>query len=182
MTVREIVDLAAEELRIAKETTDYFNGSSTAGQAKAELLLTCYNLVENELALDYFSLTKEESVSSSGKVLFTALKNSPVRILKVTDSNGQDLAYTLYPSYIEVRRGNVKISYVYTPNVKAIDEECDFSGNVSARLMAFGIAAEYCMATGSFEESALWDKKYKDAIEAIREKSKGGRMALRRWA
>ena len=98
MTVREIVDLAAEELRIAKEVSEYFNGSSTAGQAKAELLLTCFNLVENELALDYFSLTKEESVNSSGKVLFSALTYSPVRIVKVTDLSGKALEYALYPS------------------------------------------------------------------------------------
>ena len=181
MTVREVVMLAAEELRIATETTEYFNGSSTKGQAKAEMLMTCYNLVENELALDYFTLTQEESVTSTGKVLFSALKCSPVRILEVTDAQGNRLEYALYPSYITVRKGAVHIRYVYTPNKKTIDDECDFIGKVSARLMAFGIAAEYCMAMGAFEEASLWDKKYKDAIEEIRE-PKGGRIALRRWA
>ena len=60
MTVKEVVMLAAEELRIATEVAEYFDGESTIGQAKADLLLTCYNLVENELALDYFTLIKED--------------------------------------------------------------------------------------------------------------------------
>ena len=182
MTVEEVVMLAAEELQIATETREYFEGESTEGQIKAELLLTCYNLVENELALDYYTLTKEEQVTSTGKVLFSTLKNAPVRILKVTDEKGQELAYTLFPSYLTVRKGKAIITYVYTPNKKTMDDDCDFSGKVSARLMAFGVAAEYCMAMGAFEEASLWDKKYKDAIEAIREPAKGGRMALRRWA
>lgn len=36
----------------------------------------------------------------------------------------------------------------------------------SPRLFAYGIAAEYCLACGLFEEAAVWDKKYKDALTA----------------
>ena len=182
MTVKEVVLMAAEELRISTEVAEYFSGTSTVGQAKADLLLTCYNLVENELALDYFSLSKEETLVSTGQVAFSKLKNAPLQILKVTDIYGQDLEYALYANYIDVQMGAVKITYIYAPNAKKIGENSEFSANVSARLMSFGIASEYCMATGAFEEAALWDKKYKDAIAAINQSTKGGRMTSRRWA
>ena len=63
-----------------------------------------------------------------------------------------------------------------------IEDDSDFSGGVSARLMSYGVASEYSLAVGAFEEAALWDKKYKDAISMLYKRGKGGRMPSRRWA
>ena len=183
MTVREVVMLAAEELRIASEVAEYFDGASAVGKEKAELLLTCFNVVENELALDYVPVHAEEKISSvTGEIQFSQLKNSPVRILQVSNTKGETLEFSLFPKYLKTQKGVVYVSYTYTPATKTINDESDFSMNISSRLMAYGIAAEYAMAMGEFAESSLWDKKYKDAIEAAYQMKSGGKIAARRWA
>ena len=182
MTVREVVMLAAEELRIAQEVSDYFDRGSIEGKEKAELLLTCFNLVEDELALDYLPLETEEKLTSNhGQIYFDQLEYAPVRILKVCDVHGNSLDFKLYSKYLQTQTGAVVISYTYTPPKKGLDDESDFSLHISARLMVYGIAAEYTMAMGEFGEASLWDKKYKDAIEAAYHMKSGGRMASRRW-
>lgn len=182
MTVREVVMLAAEELGILEEVQAYFDGEDVVGKSKAERLLTCFNLVENELALDYFTLKRSETVMSQGQIKFSVLQRSPVNIISVTDGKDNPYEFSLYADYIQTTTGMVKITYAYTPNTKTIDENSDFTMEVSARLMSYGMAAEYALAVGLVEEAALWDKKYKDAISALYKTSKGGRIAARRWA
>ena len=183
MTVKEVVLLAAEELRIAKEVQEYFDGVNTNGEEQAKLLLTCFNVVENELALDYLPLKAEEQLTSAtGQLQFVLLKNAPVRILQVKNEQGEVLDFKLYSKYLQTQKGKVWITYTYTPAVKKIEDESEFGLQISARLMAYGIAAEYSMAVGEFAESALWDKKYKDAIEAAYQRQSGGKIASRRWA
>ena len=97
MTVREVVMLAAEELRIAQEVSDYFDRGSIEGKEKAELLLTCFNLVEDELALDYLPLETEEKLTSNhGQIYFDQLGYAPVRILKVCAYQPQLLRHVIH--------------------------------------------------------------------------------------
>ena len=105
MTVKEVVLLAAEELRIAAEVKAYWDGTNLNGEEKARLLLTCFNMVENELALDYLPLTSEEKLSSStGQIQFVQLKNAPVRILQVKNAKGEALDFKLYAKYLQTEK------------------------------------------------------------------------------
>ena len=183
MTVREVVMLAAEELGILEEVNGYFNDGNENGKTKAERLLTCFNLVENELALDYFTLKKTDiMMTTNGRVKFSDLTYAPVHIIDVTNAENQSYEFSLYADYLQTVSGSVKVTYSYTPNKKTIDETSDFSLEVSTRLMSYGVAAEYALMIGAFEEAALWDKKYKDAISVLYKKDKCGRMTARRWA
>ncbi len=183
MTVREVVMRAAEELRIVTEVANYFDGVDLRGEEKAKLLLTCFNMVESELALDYLPLTAEEKINSiSGQIQYSQLKNAPVRIVQVRNANGEAIEFKLFAQYLQAQKGALTVVYTYTPAEKDIHGDCAFPAHIAGRLMVYGIAAEYAMAMGEFSESALWDKKYKDAIEAAYEMKSGGKMPSRRWA
>ena len=182
MTVREVVMKAAEELRIATEAANYFDGVDMHGEEKAKLLLACFNMVESELALDYLPLTAEEKINSvSGQIQYSQLKNAPVRIVQVRDGKGESIEFKLFAQYLQAQKGALTVVYTYTPGEKAINDDCEFPAHIAGRLMVYGIVAEYTLAMGEFSESALWDKKYKDAIEAAYEMKSGGRMPARRW-
>ncbi len=183
MTVKECVITAATELGIADEVQEYFDGGSVDGQKNAQLLLTCFNLVENELALDYLPLYAEDEMSSeTGKIDFSALSMPAVRILRVSDEWGNSVPFQIFPAYLKTQPGKVRVAYTYTPEEKSLDGESDFKLQASVRLMAYGIAAEYTLATGLFEEYAVWDKKYKEAIDAAYKALPCKRMRSRRWA
>ena len=120
MTVKEVVMLAAAELDIATDVAEYFDGTEDAGKVKAERLLTCFNLVENELALDYFPLSRTEILVSLGSILFSDFKNPPVNILNVKDGDGIELEYTLLPDRITTKSGAIRVTYTFTPNTKTM--------------------------------------------------------------
>ena len=183
MTVKECIITAATELGIVNEVQAYLEGTSTDGKKNAELLLACFNLVENELALDYLPLYAEDEMrSDTGKIEFSKLSMSAVRILRVSDEWGNSVRFQLFPTYLKTQPGTVRVAYTYTPEQKVLTGESDFKLQASVRLMAYGMAAEYTLATGLFEEHAVWDKKYKESIAAAYKARPCRKMRSRRWA
>ena len=183
MTVVDILMLAATQLGIADDLQDVLDGTTGADKKMAALLVECFNIVENELALDYLPLyAEDEMTSDTGKIEFSKLSQSAVRILRVEDEWGNSLPFKLFPAYLVTQPKTVKITYTYTPKKKEITDNSDYTLFASERLFSYGIAAEYCMAMGLYEESAVWDKKYKEGIEAARNNGKSARISSRRWA
>ena len=182
MTVKDCILAAGAELGIKEGLEAYFNGSSQDKETEAEALLRCFNLVENELALDYLPLTAEENVATeTGSVFYSDLKRAAVRILKVCDKWGNEVEFKLYPEYLKTQPGEWKIHYSYTPVEKSMNGQSDFLLYASVRLFAYGMAAEYSLAAGLFEEAAVWDKKYKDAIAATYRSYGSKHIRPRRW-
>lgn len=182
MKVKDIILTAANELGIGTEMAAYYSGSATAGEEDAHLLLHCFNLVENELALDYLPLYAEDTLeTTSGQLYYSLLKNTPVRILSVENEQGKSIRFDLYTEHLKTEPGTVKVRYTYTPKKKMISDSSDFTLLASERLIAYGIAAEYTLAMGRFEESAIWDKKYKEAINAAYALRPTKKMRSRRW-
>ncbi len=182
MKVKECILSAATQLGIGDDIEEYFSGASTLGEADALCLLRCFNLVENELALDYLPLFCEDTLESgTGAVFFSELSQAAVRIVKVMDERGEELPFTLFPEYLKTQAGKLVIRYTYTPKEKGFEDESSFVLYASVRLFAYGIAAEYALANGLFEEAAVWDKKYKDAIAAAYRSRKAKKIQSRRW-
>ena len=182
MTVKEIIIAAATELGIADEVRAFVNGESEEGKPKAEALLRCFNLVENELALDYLPLYAEEVLETeTGAVYYAELEKTAVRIVGIEDEWGNSVAFKLFPEYLKTQAGKICVRYTYTPAEKDMDGESDFTLYASVRLFAYGVAAEYALANGEFEEAAVWDKKYKDAITAAYKLRSVKKIRSRRW-
>lgn len=181
MTVKEIL-LASAELLQLDDVVAQLRGTGEESE-KTDVLLQCFNLVENELALDYLPLYAETEVETeTGVVNYTSLPHAVVRILRVQDEGGNALSFKLFPSYIKASCGKLKIGYTYAPTAKTLLGSSDYVLQASVRLFAYGIAAEYTLLTGMFEESAVWDKKYKDAIEAAYRSCPCRVLRSRRWA
>ena len=181
LTVKEILLAAAQTLNL-DDAEAYLSGRSTQ-VGESNDLLRCYNLVENELALDYLPLYAEEVLqSSTGVIYYSTFDNAVVRVLHVGDEWDNPVEFKLFPDYMKTQPGVVKVRYTYSPRPKQIAEVCDYTLQASARLFVYGIAAEYTLAMGMFEESAVWDKKYKDAITAAYRARPSKTLRSRRWA
>ena len=182
MKVKDIILTAAEELGIGAEMRAHYNATTSEGAEEARILLHCFNLVENELALDYLPLYAEDELETkTGMVDYALLENAAVRILRVENEWGESVKFDLYADHLKTQPGLIKIRYTYTPKKKAISDSSDFTLQASERLIAYGIAAEYTLATGRFEDSAIWDKKYKAAINAAYALRPARKIRSRRW-
>ena len=182
MKVKECVLCAADLAGIGETVRAYLDGESVEGEADALALLRCFNLVENELALDYLPLHAEEELETeTGAIFYSELSRPIVRVLRVLDESGTSIAFKLFPDYLKTASGKVCIRYTYTPTEKDMEGTSDFQTLVSPRLMAYGMVSEYQLANGAFEDAAVWDKKYKDAIKATYKKERCVKIASRRW-
>ena len=174
MTVKEVIALAAgclgrEDLIAALDKKE----SALSADEKLELdsLLRCYNFVENEVALDYFALKKEETVQiTENKIYYNDLTAAPVNIRKVV-CGGSVQRFAAYPAYIYLPDGWVgtaSVVYDYIPSTKTtFVATSEFSDKgVPARLLAYGVSAQYCLVSGETGRAAVWDKKFRDALRA----------------
>ena len=182
MKVLDIIVAAATELGIADEVNEYLSGGAENAKADTENLLRCFQLVENELALEYLPLhAEEEVVSTTGAIGFEVFSRPLVRVLKVTDTQGRAVDFKLFPNYLKTQSGTVRVTYTYTPNEKSYTDESDFKALVSIRLFAYGIAQEFCLSSGRFEEAKIWGDKYKQAILAVYRANPAKKIRSRRW-
>lgn len=183
MKVKDAILSAADELGLGGCVRAYFEEGGDEGKKEAEALLRCFNTVENEMALDYLPLYCEDEIrSETGAIEYSALSRRPVRILRVTDPQGAAVPFRLFPSRLKTQPGEVRVSYTYTPEKKNEDGDSDYVLQASERLFAYGMASEYCLSSGLFEEAEAWDKKYKDALTAAYRARPARVMRSRRWA
>lgn len=182
MTVKECIAAAAVELGIGDEVRDCLDGVSSTASGDVKNLLQCFNLVENELALDYLPLLAEDTLETdTGTVCYSELSRAVVRVIGVRDQAGNDVAYQLFPDFLKAQAGTLTVRYSYTPTPKTLSGKSDYTLYASVRLFAYGMAAEYAAATGQYEAAAVWDKKYKAAITAAYRTNKAKKIRARRW-
>lgn len=183
MLVKDVIALAAanmgrEDLEKATRTL--------IGAPAGELLslLRCYNLVENELALDYFPLKRTESfIPHEQKIYYALFSHTPADIIRI-EEDGVRAEFQLFPEYVLISssvRKKVSVTYSYSPKGKSWEEECEVAGRVSERLLSYGVACEFCLSRGQFAESAAWEKRYCDALRAARVNRRRLNMRSRRW-
>ena len=144
MEVREIINECEELLEVNYTKED---------------LLDCFNLVEQELALDYLPLYATHKCNAN-VVYYTELEYNPVRIV------GCNCKYKLYPAYIEAKENITEIKYAYTPSKKTLYDECSYNKEC-LKCLVYGTVAEYLLSQGFYEESALWNEKYKREITLL---------------
>ncbi len=182
MEVINILYAAARMLGIGAEVQGYFDNDDGNGEKEAETLLQCYNIVEKELALDYFPLKAEDTMLSlTGRVDFSALSQSPVRILSVKNNKGEELEYELFPAYLKAKTGTLTIAYTYTPTEKTAFETCEHQASVTETIFLYGTLSQYALTQGMYEEAVVWDKKYKKAVQDACGFQSCKRLSSRRW-
>ncbi len=184
MKVKEVLALAAATLGrddLAAEVYDL------TGEPAGELasLLRCYNLVENEIALDYFPLRHRQTfLPENGVVPFTQFNFAPVSITAI-ECESRPAKYDVYCDHlkIHVKPGErVTVLYSYSPAQRKWEDDSSFSEKISARLLAYGVASEFCLSHGQFSEAAMWEKKYREALKAANIIRRKLAVRSRRWA
>lgn len=169
MTVKEIIEKSAELLgvELTEENTENF--------------LRCYNLVENELAIDYFPLRAVDKVLiKDNKIKYSDLQRQAWRIIGIYDCN-KEVKYKLYPKHsCFSKKENGKqclVVYCYIPQKKTIDDISEFDKGMFEEVFKYGICEEYCLMQGDFETASAFNEKYKKSIQeryAKRKRSDNG--------
>ena len=144
-------------------------------------LLNAYNHVLSEVATEYVPL-KTTSTFSGGKVLFSAFPLAPLKIYRAEYLNGNVAPFTLGIDYIVLPDRETTVTYSYIPaEVTSTSVKFAYENTkVGKRVFLYGVAAEYCMITGRFDEAADWEAKYRAAIASAMT-SGAKRIKARKW-
>lgn len=147
-------------------------------------LLYCFNAVEDEIARRYIPLHAEETINSAnGRFLFASFDKTPVRIKRVT-SDGKDIEYQIFPSYLQANAKTITVEFEYSPAKKTISDYSDYwSGEAGEYMFACGMTAEYCLLNGEIEAAEVWESKYRQSIDEAQRHAlpSGGHIPPRRW-
>ncbi|MBQ4097674.1 MAG: hypothetical protein IJC72_00050 [Clostridia bacterium] len=184
MTVKEILEIACTFVNRLDVKEHFSSGNGSDEVAKeAGVFIDLLNVVVNELACTYVPMITSEDVSATGgRIFYKDLKEKALKIIKVTDRSNAAVDYKYAYQYITVDQSFVTVFYEYSPKKVGIDDEVGYlEKDVPARVIAYGVAAEYLLVNGDFDEAVTWHKRYTDAIAALclpKNKKAAGRL----WA
>ncbi|MBO4572900.1 MAG: hypothetical protein J5762_03960 [Clostridia bacterium] len=145
--------------------------------------LNCYNLTVMELSEDVEPLVFKESMySADGNYAYENFTKPPKEIISVT-SDGKNVAFNVLPDKIETDVTHCEITYDYRAHrATGLNETCEYDENVfSSRVLAMGVASEYLLISGLYEEAMTWRERYEKAIETF-VIGKKRRIRSRVWA
>ena len=146
-------------------------------------MLNCYNLTVSELSDEIEPLVYTETLSSEdGEYYYTDFSKPPKQILKVT-CFGKNVDYTVCRDKLVTGLTSCEVTYDYRANrVHSLSDEIEYDEKVfSPRVLAMGVASEYLLISGLYEECASWRSRYENAIETYLI-SKTRKIKQRRWA
>lgn len=157
MKVSEVIELSALLLDI--ELTDDIRKD----------LVRCYNLVEQELATDYFPILEvDKFFRVEDKIYYKDFSRKPYMLKGVQDFHGDSVSFRLTPEYINLIKnydgGTFFVKYYYIPEEKELYSHCTYGAEYIS-ILKYGVAAEYCLQQGNFDLAAIYNQKYKERIK-----------------
>ena len=157
MRVSEVIELSALLLDI--ELTEEVK----------PILVRCYNLIEHELATDYFPILEvDKFFNVDDKIYYKDFSRKGYMIKGVQDFRGDKVNYMLRLEYLELQKnydgGTFFVKYYYIPDEKDFHSQCTY-GAEYINILKYGVASEYCLATGDFKQAKIYNDKYKERIK-----------------
>lgn len=168
MKLKECIALAVSMLDVNEEES-------------AGLLVICANNCLDEITSEYLPLKCEAlAQANDGKILYSDL-GEVYDIVSVT-KNGKKVDYELMPSYIKVNKDDVySVKFCCRPPTLTPEDDVPNINRLTARILAYGIAAEYLLIKGFYDEAVTYDQRFKDALKRAAYGSGEKRIKLRRW-
>ena len=138
--------------------------SLTLGEEQArelDILLRCCNLVLRELCESEFPIKGRVQIDTDGTIPYTHL---PPRVTHIYDvrQHGKRVPFREWHDCITLPvAGKVTVAYAASPAQATLAGASPYPTDTpSARLIAYGIAREYCLISGMAEEASIWDNRF----------------------
>ena len=188
MQVKEILKLVCTLL--GKEEllgSQYFdeNGSELTDAQSGDLnkMLDCLNSVTEEIAIGYLPLLKQKEVTFvNGKILVSDIDNDILGIESIKTISGKNLKYKYLKDEIVCLVGRAIITYKIHPTALSLTSDAESFGNrLSARILAYGVASEYCYIEMLYDDATIWETRFKNALLYSSEKRGELNLKQRGW-
>ncbi len=129
-------------------------------------IVKCINMVISEIASDYLPVEFEEEVEViNGVIPYDNLSKKLINLKNVT-KNSTKIDTKMYPNELLVKAdGMVRVQYMYMPNAVKLGDIISLSPKITLMLIVYGVLGEYCLLQGRYEDSSLYDKRYREMLK-----------------
>jgi len=171
MKVKEIVTAALKLVGRGDIAAKLAAGEELDGNDKEtlDIMVYCFNSAEYELLRYYFPKKITEEITGSGRKFYLeSFSRRPFRVLSVK-KNGLDLDFSARDGYILAEADKAIFEYLFVPEKKNLDGECEYTeAEIGELLPAYGAASEYCLINGEIKAAEVWEGKYRQSIDCAR--------------
>ncbi|MBR2967469.1 MAG: hypothetical protein IKC35_01665 [Clostridia bacterium] len=176
MKLKECILLAASALNLDVAFDEQLTDTE-------KLLIRCANNCLDEITSEYIPLKCELTVqSSNGSIPYSLISDTVYDVISVTDINGARVRFSLMPSRIKVDKdGAYKVIYCTRAPTLQLEDDVPIELHLTPRIISYGIAAEYLLVTGFYEEAVTYDTRFKDALKRALSGHGEKRLKGRRW-
>ncbi len=173
MTVKDVLKATCAMVN-REDVLDYLNDKNTVPSedtlSAVNIMTALSNLVIGELAGTFIPMVKSERVvTTDKKVKYADLSERCLRILAVYNDKNEKIFYRHTPEYMIVDENSVTVEYEFNPPNYSLEDEIGYSEeDISTATLSYGLAAEYSISRGSFDEAVMWHERYVDSVSAKR--------------
>ncbi len=179
MKLKQIVKLCGQLCGITLPSD--LDDAATQSDKTVMLLVNCCNLVLDELYREYAASVCKTVVEAADGFIDTS--TLPLgKVLSLTDGYGCDVPFKYTQNgLITEQKGKLNLCYSRQSVGAEWNEELPLpTPQISARIVVYGVVAEYLQAAGDINGYSLWRQRYEDALRACC-RSHCNRMPVRRW-
>ena len=182
MKVNDIVKQVATLLQLTNVVSaDFsdFENLDTQTKKDTNLIVSSMNEVLSNVATDYLPLFESQTVEvENGNFELTTLEKPFYKLVRVKTNK----PYTVDFETLKIENGVYQIDYMYLPEVYEIgDEILEFDSRLTIYALCYGIAGEFCLISGNYSESEMWNSKYENAMQVATTQNKVFSLKQRRW-
>ena len=159
--------------------TSVFDTFDTQTKRDINLIISCINSVVCEIATEHLFLKETESIEvGGGEFELANLSKSFHKLVKVNTTK----KYSVKNEKLYIQDGRYDVTYYYIPDEYGFEDEItEFSGRLSIYALCFGVAGEYCLISGNYSESEMWNSRFESAMQSAKRGVKIPNLKERKW-
>ena len=146
---------------------------------KKQKFLRCFNLIQSEVATEFFPLTtKEQIASENGEFELSKLTKNFVYVVSLKDSSGDKIRFKIQGNKLAFE-GKGEIEYCYDPTEAQISDTVEVK--VPKRVLAYGVLREFYLLEDMPTEASMMEEKFKNSILALSSNKRSIVTPKRTW-
>ena len=188
MLAKNVIKNVATYLNLTNLLNSVFldgdNQPTKQDEAEINTLLSCLNLVINQVATEYINLKNKIKISSiSGKIYYSALSSNVVVDVLTVTKNGSPVRFEVCADHIKTVSGDLEVEFVYQPSsCSSVLSNIDFENfKINERVLSYGVVAEYCFLNGNYDDAAIWDNRFKNSLSNLNRARREIKIKQRLW-
>lgn len=152
-------------VKCLKTQTDIAKVSDESLQADLYRLINYFNFTTSTLFENYFDLSRSETLTSDSNniIYYHNFSYTPVKILSVIDSLGNENSATVLTAHILTNKpkSKYKITYCYLPKeLKNLTDELEPFHERLSKVICYSIVSEFFACKNMYDQSEFWKNRF----------------------